>query len=168
MSDLKCTNCGMVASYADANIADIRRTCGVEATPRTANERGGYGGDKHDWEPMTSNDEPTDDDRTEIDQADVSLFRDETPIGSYLMVVPTDDGVGVDDLGDLVADRIEANGKVTFPDDVDLDGFERTPLGTVYWDENGIPTRLVRDDDVVVHFTDTGGVDRVEGDGGSA
>lgn len=49
MGELTCTKCGMEASYADANNADIRRTCGVEATPENANEHGGYGGEKHRW-----------------------------------------------------------------------------------------------------------------------
>lgn len=35
MSDLKCEDCGMTATYADASIADSHRTCD---------------GDKHDWE----------------------------------------------------------------------------------------------------------------------
>jgi hypothetical protein len=76
------------------------------------------------------------------------------------MVVPADDDVSTFDLGDLVADRIEANGKVTLPDD-DVAPGDRVDLGVVYWDERGIPTRLVRDDDTVV-FTDNGGVYSVE------
>lgn len=100
--------------------------------------------------------------RTEVGSADVSLFTEPNHYDEdYLshIVVPTDDDVDVFDLGDLVADRIEANGKATFPDDRPAEG-ERQPLGTVYWDERGIPTRLVRDDDVVL-FTEDGGVDDV-------
>lgn len=97
-------------------------------------------------------------DRTEVDHARVSVFKEDAPHG-YPMVVPTDDGVSVFDLGDLVSDRIEANGRVTLPDDVEAG--ERRELGVVYWDSRGIPTRLVRDDDVV-HFTPDGGFDRVE------
>jgi len=39
----------METSYADANIADLRRTCAVVARPENATERGGYGGKIHDW-----------------------------------------------------------------------------------------------------------------------
>lgn len=104
------------------------------------------------------------DDRTEVDHARVSLFTepshyDDEP--AYTMVVPTDDDVSVFDLGDLVSDRIEANGRVTMPADTHPEEGERRDLGVVYWDSRGIPTRLVRDDDVV-HFTPDGGVDRVE------
>lgn len=35
MADLKCTDCGMTATYADAAIADSQRTCD--------------GGTTHDW-----------------------------------------------------------------------------------------------------------------------
>jgi len=47
MSDLKCIKCGTRKSYADANIADLRRTCG--ATTRRPNKSGKYNGEKHDW-----------------------------------------------------------------------------------------------------------------------
>lgn len=47
MGDLKCTRCGTTASYADANIADLRETCG--ATERMPNESGRYDGEKHNW-----------------------------------------------------------------------------------------------------------------------
>jgi hypothetical protein len=51
MADLKCQNCGMEASYADSNIADLRRTCGAELTPSHTSEMGtAIGGSKHDWE----------------------------------------------------------------------------------------------------------------------
>jgi len=50
MSDLRCTKCGIERSYADANIADLRRTCGVDfGRVRRPNDRGSYGGEKHDW-----------------------------------------------------------------------------------------------------------------------
>ena len=50
MADLRCRKCGATASYADANIADLRRTCGAELTPDNTTERGtAAGGDKHDW-----------------------------------------------------------------------------------------------------------------------
>lgn len=49
MTDLKCTKCGAEKSYADANIADIRRTCGADLTS-TPSDSGRYGGEKHDWE----------------------------------------------------------------------------------------------------------------------
>lgn len=103
----------------------------------------------------------SDADRTEEDHARVSVFveANETEY-AHPMVVPTDDDVSVFDLGDLVTDRIEANGKVTLPDDLPDEG-DRDELGTVYWDERGIPTRLVRDDDVV-YFTEDGGFDRIE------
>jgi len=97
-------------------------------------------------------------DRTEVDHATVSAFKTDEP-HAYTMVVPTDDAVSTFDLGDLVADRIEANGRVTMPDDVEAG--ERVELGVVYWDKDGIPTRLVRDDDTVV-FTDNCGVYSVE------
>lgn len=96
-------------------------------------------------------------DRTEVDHARVSVFKEDAPHG-YPMVVPTGDDVSTFDLGDLVADRIEANGRVTMPDDVEAG--DRVELGVVYWDNDGIPTRLVREDDVVV-FTEDGGFDRV-------
>lgn len=49
MTDLVCRKCGQEASYADAHIGDLRRTCGVEATPDNATKTGHYGGEKHDW-----------------------------------------------------------------------------------------------------------------------
>lgn len=50
MADLECRDCGMEASYADANIADQRKTCGVELTPSNTTEKGtARGGSKHDW-----------------------------------------------------------------------------------------------------------------------
>lgn len=50
MSDLKCTKCGIERSYADANIADLRQTCGADLTPGNTTERGtAAGGDEHDW-----------------------------------------------------------------------------------------------------------------------
>lgn len=91
--------------------------------------------------------------------ARVSIFVEDTEAG-YPMVVPTDDDVSVFDLGELVTDRIEGNGRVTLPDDLPEAG-EREFLGTVYWNERGIPTRLEREDDVV-HFTESGGFDRIE------
>lgn len=51
MSDLRCRDCGTEASYADANIADIRETCGAVLTPSNTTARGtAAGGSKHDWE----------------------------------------------------------------------------------------------------------------------
>ncbi len=51
MSDLVCTECGTEASYADANIADLRRTCGAELKPGNTTKRGtARGGSKHNWE----------------------------------------------------------------------------------------------------------------------
>jgi hypothetical protein len=47
MSDLKCTKCGVEKSYADANIADLRETCG--STKNTPNKYGRYDGEEHDW-----------------------------------------------------------------------------------------------------------------------
>jgi len=56
MSDLNCTECGMTASYADANIADLRRSCGEgnDGVPSETETAGGsvryvYSGSKHDW-----------------------------------------------------------------------------------------------------------------------
>ena len=109
---------------------------------------------------MSDND-TSDDGRTEIESAAVDLFMADD---DYPMVVPRDDDVRPGDLGRLVADRIEANGAVTLPDPSDRpDAKERQPLGTVFWDLNGIPTRLDLDDGGVVHFTESGGVDRVVG-----
>lgn len=101
--------------------------------------------------------------RTDVDSAKISIytepnFHDELYLNR--MVVPTDDDVSVFDLGDLVADRIEANGGVTFPDDLPAEG-ERKPLGTVFWDQRGIPTTLLLEDGGAVLFTPDGGVDDV-------
>lgn len=55
MSDLKCTECGREASYADASIADSYRTCGgndraVEVEDDRGYVRFDYGpGGRHDW-----------------------------------------------------------------------------------------------------------------------
>lgn len=54
MSELKCKNCGMEASYAGANIADSRKTCGSDGRPSEIEASDGsvkyaYGGNKHDW-----------------------------------------------------------------------------------------------------------------------
>lgn len=54
MSDLECTKCGMEASFADANIADARRTCGYDGAPDTVEADDGstkyaWSGEKHDW-----------------------------------------------------------------------------------------------------------------------
>ena len=50
MADLKCRNCGMEASFADSNIADLRKTCGAELTPSNTTDKGtARGGSKHDW-----------------------------------------------------------------------------------------------------------------------
>lgn len=49
MSDLRCTKCGIERSYADANIADLRRTCGVDKGRTRPNERGSFGGEEHRW-----------------------------------------------------------------------------------------------------------------------
>lgn len=48
-ADLKCTKCGATASYADASIADLRRTCGVDRAETRPNDRGSFGGEKHNW-----------------------------------------------------------------------------------------------------------------------
>lgn len=98
--------------------------------------------------------------REESGSAAVSLFTDEVYGDS--MVVPTDEDMTVRDLGELVSDRIVSNGKTTLPDPADRPAKgEREELGTVYWDENGIPTRLVRENDVIT-FTESGGIDGVE------
>lgn len=50
MSDLKCTKCGTTASYADASIADLRRTC--ETTRRVETPDGSRKvtvDAKHNW-----------------------------------------------------------------------------------------------------------------------
>jgi hypothetical protein len=99
------------------------------------------------------------DDRTEVDHAHVSLFTEPGEWGQTF-VTPTSDDVSVFDLGELVTDRIESNSAETFEDLAPEPG-EKTPLGVVYWDSRGIPTRLVRDDDVV-YFTPNGGFDRTE------
>ena len=58
MSDLKCTKCGIERSYADANIADLKKTCGSDGRPvsvETENSRGetqvrySYPGEEHNW-----------------------------------------------------------------------------------------------------------------------
>ena len=50
MGDLKCRKCGTEASYADANIADLRQTCGAELRPDNTSDRGtAIGGERHDW-----------------------------------------------------------------------------------------------------------------------
>ena len=99
------------------------------------------------------------DDRRSENSARVSLFIDEVHGGP--MIVPTADDMDVFDLGELVADRLEANGRVTLPDRDDWPAQgERQPLGEVYWDDRGIPTVLTRDETVVT-FTRNGGVDTV-------
>lgn len=96
--------------------------------------------------------------RNEVGSADLDVIVDGED--DYPMAVPAEDDVTVFDLGDLVLDRVEANGRVTMPDEAPARG-ERESLGTVHWDANGIPTRLVREDDVV-YFTEGGGFDRLE------
>jgi hypothetical protein len=58
MSDLKCTKCGIERSYADANIADLRNTCGstgetvvvdVEDCFGETRQKYAYPGEKHNW-----------------------------------------------------------------------------------------------------------------------
>lgn len=57
MSDLKCTKCGMEASFADADIADMRKTCGEgnDGVPDEIEDEHGYvryswSGEEHNWE----------------------------------------------------------------------------------------------------------------------
>lgn len=98
--------------------------------------------------------------RNEVDSAEVKVYVEPPHEGEefpHKMVLPVNRDIM--DMGELVSDRIEANGRVTLPDNL-ADG-ETRKLGTVYWDESGIPTRLVRGDDVV-HFTENGGFDRIE------
>jgi hypothetical protein len=49
MSDLKCTQCGIERSYADASIADSLRTCGDTETVRHTAIGPKHDGSKHDW-----------------------------------------------------------------------------------------------------------------------
>lgn len=54
MSDLKCTKCGMEASFADATIADRVKSCGSDDTLSEITAGDGsvkyvYEGQKHDW-----------------------------------------------------------------------------------------------------------------------
>jgi hypothetical protein len=58
MSDLRCTKCGIERSYADANIADLRKTCGstgeacvveVEDSRGRTRRKNTYPGEKHNW-----------------------------------------------------------------------------------------------------------------------
>lgn len=50
MSDLVCAECGMEASYADANIADIHKTCEDTRTAHTPEgKRTATVPAKHDW-----------------------------------------------------------------------------------------------------------------------
>jgi len=50
MSDLICQECGATATYADANIADIRKTCGANLEPGNTSKSGtAIGGKKHQW-----------------------------------------------------------------------------------------------------------------------
>ena len=101
--------------------------------------------------------------RTVAGKAHVSILVSEEveDLDGYAMVVPTDEDVDFRDLGDLVADRIEANGRVTLPDsDQRPDHGEQMYLGFVTWDSNGIPIRLERLDDsgISVEFNANGGV----------
>jgi len=53
MSDLRCTKCGIERSFADANIADLHRTCGASLGPGNTTDHGtAIGGEKHDWEKL--------------------------------------------------------------------------------------------------------------------
>ena len=101
--------------------------------------------------------------RTVAGKAHVSILVSEEAgdLDGYAMVVPTEEDVDFRDLGDLVSDRIEANGRVTLPDsDQRPDPGEQTPLGFVTWDENGIPIRLERLDGsgLSIEFNANGGV----------
>lgn len=115
---------------------------------------------------MVRHTDPEDTNRETIDTAAVSLYAEPDHYDEgwvNYMVVPTADDVSVFDLGDLVTDRIEANGKVTIPDTDDRpDEGETQDLGVVGWDSNGIPVWLRRTNGDVVHFTADGGFDRVE------
>jgi len=55
MSDLRCTRCGEKASYADASIADSKRTCGSDDRPIAVEKSDGsigytWDGQTHNWE----------------------------------------------------------------------------------------------------------------------
>ncbi len=97
--------------------------------------------------------------REEVGHARVSLFIEE--VHGDTIIVPTDDDVSTYDLGELVSDRIISNGKVTLPSPEDRPAKGgREELGVVYWDDRGIPTRLIRDDDVIT-FTENGAFDEI-------
>ncbi|AGM11119.1 hypothetical protein M196_gp25 [Halorubrum tailed virus 4] len=49
MSDLECVECGATASYADAQAADRRNTCGGERVVKHTPIGRFYDGEKHDW-----------------------------------------------------------------------------------------------------------------------
>lgn len=59
MADLKCTKCGVEASFADASIKDSKKTCGSDGRAREVEvedvygetqHRNTYPGETHDWE----------------------------------------------------------------------------------------------------------------------
>jgi hypothetical protein len=88
--------------------------------------------------------------RTEVGSAHISLFVEDRP-DAYPMVVPTDTDVTADAIGELVADRLEATGLLTDSDNIPEPG-QRKELGTVYWDDNGIPIRLEFDTGETLFF----------------
>jgi hypothetical protein len=53
MTDLRCTKCGIERTFADANIADLHRTCGSSLEPGNVTDYGtAIGGEEHDWEEL--------------------------------------------------------------------------------------------------------------------
>lgn len=100
-----------------------------------------------------NNDKPL---REEVSNAKVVLFNE--PHNNYPPIVLPDSETEINDLGDLVLDRIEANCKLIFPEDDSKlpDKGEKKPLGEVWWDKNGIPTRIIIDEQVMIYFTESG------------
>ncbi|RLM94385.1 hypothetical protein D3D01_16105 [Haloarcula sp. Atlit-7R] len=67
------------------------------------------------------------------------------------MIVPTENDVNASAIGELVADRLEATSLLTDSDNIPEPG-ERKGLGTVHWDDNGIPVRLEFDTGETLFF----------------
>lgn len=121
---------------------------------------------KYCSKPMTEHNTKT---RAVAGKAHVSILMDDVPdVGSYPLVVPTDDDVDQFDLGDLVGDRIEGHGKVTLPDPEQRpEPGERMYLGLVTWDGDGLPIRLERlDVSLSIEFDENGHVLQVTDHGG--